>query len=80
MVPVTPNLLLLSKTESTASEVDRFEDRVDKYTGRQRYQDKVLAEWWDLWYAQVFSSLFPYPKWKKECKNFKPGDATLTLC
>ena len=57
--------------------MDRFEDRVDKYTRRQRYQDKVLAEWWDLWYSQVFSSLFPYSKWKKECKNVKPGDVCL---
>ena len=77
LVPVTPNLLLLSKTGSAGSDVDKFEDRLDKYTRRQRYQDRVLSEWWDLWYAQVFSSLFPYTKWKKECKNVKPGDVCL---
>ena len=37
----------------------------------------MLSEWWDLWHAQVFSSLFPYTKWKKECKNVKPGDVCL---
>ena len=77
LVPVTPNLLLLSKSDSAASEVDRFEDREDKYTRKQKYQDRVLTEWWNLWYSQVFSSLFPYPKWKKECRNVKPGDVCL---
>ena len=76
LVPVTPNLLLLSP-KSAGSDVDKLEERLDKYTRRQRYQDKALAEWWDLWYAQVFSSLFPYTKWKKECKNVKPGDVCL---
>ena len=73
---MTPNLLLLSP-KSAGSDVDKLEERLDKYTRRQRYQDKALAEWWDLWYAQVFSSLFPYTKWKKECKNVKPGDVCL---
>ena len=73
---MTPNLLLLSP-KSAGSDVDKLEERLDKYTRRQRYQDRVLSEWWDLWYAQVFSSLFPYTKWKKECKNVKPGDVCL---
>ena len=39
--------------------------------------EEQLDQWWLLWYSKVFSSLFPFNKWKLEQENLKEGDVCL---
>lgn len=74
LVPITPNLLLLQKTDSGDLAIDKYVDAPDKFAKRQKFMEDVLDVWWQMWFGQVFSSLVPYKKWKGEEKNVKPDD------
>ena len=76
LVSTTPNLLMLPRTESGPHLEDNYENP-DKYTRRQRDMEELLNQWWHLWYSQVFSSLFPFNKWKVEQENLMEGDVCL---
>lgn len=78
LVPITPNLLLHTKTESGDLETDKYEDSPDKFTRRQKFMEDVLDHWWRMWYSQVSSSLVPLRKWKEVKENVKPGDICLS--
>ena len=76
LVPVTPNLLLLTRTDGGIHVENKYENP-DKYVRKQRHMEELLNQWWQLWYSQVFSSLFPLNKWKEQQKNLKAGDVCL---
>ena len=35
--------------------------------------------WWKQWYVQVFPSLVPFKKWRKEERNIRVGDIVLVM-
>lgn len=74
LVPITPNLLMLNRTECGDSGDDQYDDTPEKYTKCQKFTEDVLNLWWQVWYSQVFSSLVPFKRWKNIEKNVKPGD------
>ena len=77
LVPITPNLLLHTRTDSGDLGVDMYEDAPDKFTRRQQFMEGVLDLWWRMWYSQVFSSLVPFKKWKNIEENVKVNDICL---
>ena len=78
MFPVTPNnLLMSSRTVSPLEDPDRYEDTPEKLTGRLKYMEQCLADWWKAWYSQVLDSLAPLRAWKKKERNVVPGDIVL---
>ena len=76
LLPVTPNLLMLTRTDGGNYQEDKYENP-DKYVRKQRHMEELMNQWWQLWYSQVFSSLFPLNKWKEQHKNLKAGDVCL---
>ena len=77
LVPITPNLLLHTRTDSGDLGVDMYEDAPEKFTRRQQFMEGVLDLWWRMWYSQVFSSLVPFKKWKSIEENVKINDICL---
>ena len=67
-------LLMAGSNHEDNDEGDVIEN---KYVRRKNIMNRILTQWWDQWYAQVFSSLFPYNKWKEEKENLEPGDVCL---
>ena len=70
--PITPNQLLLGRTDDEAQPLEY--DESDKLTARLAYVSGVYEAWWRAWYKQVLPSLVPYKKWRKECQNLEVGD------
>ena len=75
LVSITPNTLLMAG--SNHEDNDEGDVIENKYVRRKNIMNRILTQWWDQWYAQVFSSLFPYNKWKEEKENLEPGDVCL---
>jgi len=53
------------------SEVDLDPDTTDQFTKREKFVEEVLNLWWDIWFREVFDSLFPLPKWKERLPNLE---------
>ena len=77
LVPVTPNLLLMAKTATSAKDNNLSEEGPSRLVKNQKRMEEVVGAWWNEWYSQVFSSLVPYNKWKKEKPNLEVGDVCL---
>jgi hypothetical protein len=78
LVPVTPNLLLMAKTDTSSPDPNMHDDDgPDRLVKNQKRMVEVGSPWWNLWYNQVFSSLLPYNKWKKEHPNLEIKDVCL---
>lgn len=70
--PITPNQLLLGKTDDEAPALEYDED--DKFTARLAYVSSVYDTWWTAWHQQVLPTLVPCKKWRKEVRNIQVGD------
>ena len=70
--PITPNQLLLGKTDDEAPPLDY--DDTDKHTARLAYVSAVYGAWWNAWYQQVLPTLVPFKKWRKEMRNLEVDD------
>ena len=70
--PITPNQLLLGKTDDDAPPLDYEED--DKLTARLAYVSSVYDAWWRAWYSQVLPTLVHCTRWRKEVRNIEVGD------
>ena len=44
---------------------------------RMKYTEQAFTLWWKKWLEQVWDSLVPVAKWRKEKKNLQPGDIVL---
>ena len=77
LIPVTPNLLLMAKTATSSTDLTLSEDEPSRLAKNQKRMEEVLVAWWNQWFSQVFSSLVPYQKWKKEASNLAIGDICL---
>ena len=42
-----------------------------------KLMEHVEAQWWNLWYNQVWSSLFPWSKWSTPQYNLRVGNVSL---
>ena len=72
LCPITPNQLLLGKTDDTAPPLEYAED--DRLTARLAYISNVYKSWWDAWHRQVLPTLVPCRKWRKKDRNLEVGD------
>ena len=72
LCPITPNQLLLGKTDDTAPPMDYLDD--DRLTARLAYVSSVYNTWWAAWHKQVLPTLIPCRKWKTEVRNLQVGD------
>ena len=70
--PITPNQLLLGKTDDTAPPLDYADD--DRLTARLAYVSNVFESWWNAWHKQVLPTLVPCHRWKKKYRNLEVGD------
>ena len=73
--PVTPNLLLQgSRTRDLVEDETRYDDAPDKFVVRVKMMEKMLADWWNIFFRQAFFSMLPYKKWRKEHPNLVVDD------
>ena len=76
--PITPNLLLKgSRTQSLTVDLERYLDEDQRYVYRLVHMENLFQLWWQSWFVNVFDSLVPYPKWRKQHKNLEVGDICL---
>ena len=72
LCPITPNHLLLGKSDDTALPLD-YDDN-DKLTARLSYVSSVYDTWWRSWHKQILPTLVPCNKWKQQHRNLECGD------
>ena len=76
--PITPNLLLHGyEDEDIDEECTGDLEKMGNLVNRIKMLQKSHEQWWSSWYQEVFETLLPYPKWKVEHRNLKPGDIVL---
>ena len=75
LTPLTPNMLLTGRSNSEVPVRDY--DRSDKPLYRLQYVEECLAQWWDQYMSQNFTSLVPRQKWFYERRNMQVGDVVL---
>ena len=75
MVPLTPNMMLLSRSSNSSPPLEYSND--DKFCARLAYVAQVEKEWWDRWIKQVLPTLFSYKRWKIKQKNIVAGDLVM---
>ena len=73
--PLTPNMLLTGRANSEVPVRDY--ELSDKPLYRLQYVEECLAQWWNQFMAQNFSSLVPRQKWVFERRNMTIGDVVL---
>ena len=73
--PLTPNMLLTGRANSEVPIRDY--ELSDKPLFRLQYVEECLAQWWNQFMAQNFSSLVPRQKWLFERRNMRVGDVVL---
>ena len=73
---VTPNQLLLGRTEEAAPPLD-YKEEDGKFTRRLAYVSAVYDTWWSRWIRQVLPTLVPIRRWRKAKKNLCVGDVVM---
>ena len=68
--------MLLTGRSNTEVPVRDYE-RIDKPLYRLQYVEECLAQCWDQYMSQNFTSLVPRQKWFYEKRNMKVGDVVL---
>ena len=77
LVPITPNMLLLGRTNDDGPVLDYKDD--DKFTSRLSYVTQVYDCWWSQWIRQVLPTLVPVKRWKHRKQNLRVGDVVMML-
>ena len=75
LTPLTPNMLLTGRA-NTQVPVREY-DTSDRPLNRLKYVEETVAQWWQQYISQNFSSLIPRQKWYYEKRNMKTGDVVL---
>ena len=73
--PLTPNMLLTGRSNSEVPV--RTYEKSDRPLLRLQYVEECLAQWWNQYMAQNFTSLVPRQKWFYERRNMQIGDVVL---
>ena len=66
-------MLLLAQSDNSISEIE-YNDKEETLSSRLQYVKSVQDIWWTEWMRQVFDSLVPCRKWRKEVRNVMIGD------
>ena len=69
MMPITPNMMLLSRSSSNSPPMVYSSD--DRFCASLSFVAQVEKEWWDRWIKIVLPTLFSYKKWKMKVKNLE---------
>ena len=72
---LTPNMLLTGRA-NTEVPIRNYEAS-DKPLYRLQYVEECVAQWWEQFMSQNFSSLVPRQKWFYEKRNMEVGDVVL---
>ena len=72
---LTPNMLLTGRVNSEVPIREYVTS--DKPLCRMKYVEECVAQWWNQFMAQNFSSLVPRQKWQFEKRNMCVGDVVL---
>ena len=75
LTPLTPNMMLTGRA-NTEIPVRNY-DTSSSPLVRLEYMQRVVAEWWEQFKVQNFSSLVPTQKWQLERRNIRVGDIVL---
>ena len=75
MMPITPNMMLLSRSSSNSPPMEYSPE--DKFCARLSYVAQVEKEWWDRWIKTVLPTLFSYKRWKTREKNLEVGELVM---
>ena len=75
MMPITPNMMLLSRSSSNSPPMEYSPD--DKFCARLSYVAQVEKEWWDRWIKTVLPTLFSYKRWKTKQRNLEIGELVM---
>ena len=73
--PITP-LHLMGGRASVGVPAVRFDGKAGM-TRRLQYLEEIKTEFWQKWFAQVFSHLVPCYKWRREFRDVMEGDIVL---
>ena len=77
LVPITPNQLLLGRTDDDGPVLDYSLDE-NNFT-RLAYVTQVFDCWWDKWIKHVLPTLMPIKRWKQKRDNLNVGDVVMML-
>ena len=75
--PLTPNHLLIGRTQSSAVSKEVLDEGLDKFTKRAKYVAELRKLWWNMWFKQCFAALLPFRGWVERQKNLEVGDMVL---
>ena len=75
MMPITPNMMLLSRSSSNSPPMEYSAD--DRFCARLAFVAQVEKEWWERWIKVVLPTLFSYKRWKMKTKNLEVGEIVL---
>ena len=73
--PITPNHLLLGRASADVPGSDV--DSSATITRRLRFVTELVNNFWKKWFVQVFPTLIPSFRWKKEARDVRVGDVVL---
>ena len=72
---LTPNMLLIGRANAELP-IRNYSDS-DRPLIRLQYVEECIAQWWDQFRIQNFSSLIPRQKWFEERRNMAVNDVVL---
>ena len=64
MLPITPNMMLLSRSSSESPPMEYSAD--DRFCARLAFVAQVEKEWWERWIKVVLPTLLSYKRWKMD--------------
>ena len=75
LTPLTPHMLLTGRANTQIPVRDY--DTSDKPLYRLKYVEDCVAQWWQQYISQNFSSLIPRQKWYYKKRNMVVGDVVM---
>ena len=77
ILPITPNMLLLGRTSTSPPQNFILDEDSSRFTKRIKFIQQLEQTWWEIWYSQVWDTLFPRATWKERKDNLEIGDICL---
>ena len=75
--PLTPNHLLIGRTQSGVISKEVLDEGLDKFTKRAKYVAELGKLWWEMWFKQCFPALLPFRGWVERQRNLEEGDIVM---
>ena len=77
LIKITPNMLLLGQTSTSPPQNFIQDDDESRLTRCNKFIQQLEKTWWEIWYSQVWDTLFPRSTWKEPKDNLEVGDICL---